>query len=399
MLRFASASNGLVETSQAAAAAVKAAAPGGDAATCNLVVFHVTMGHDHRALLAALRKACPNARIVGCTCAGIIGREGADESPRALAVMLVWGEASDLSLAYTERLDGKNAKEAAAGLARDIVKKHGKPRFTMLLASGIDVDADGCIEGIESQFGKDVTIFGGTSADTMQGIASYQFLDDSIHEHAAVLVGFHDASLRVDTRASHGFVPAPVQLDVTRAEGNRIYTIGGEPAWTAYTRGLGLPPSATPGDAIPPGAVGVALSAAEVEDYGDSHLLRVITRKLDDGSMLMPVRCTTGTRLSLMRRDEERIFRNLDVMMKQFQADVAGRKVVAVFHADCGARGRLTLDRVSKTEIVRAMQTPLMHGGQCPPWLGMYGFGELARLLGKNTFHNYTTALYVISRG
>ncbi len=113
----------------------------------------------------------------------------------------------------------------------------------------------------------------------------------------------------------------------------------------------------------------------------------------------MPVTCTVGTRLSLMRRDEDRIFANLDVMMQQIQGAIAGREVVAVFHADCGARGRLTLDHVAKDEIVREMQTPLYIDGNCPPWLGMYGFGEFARLGGKNTFHNYTTALYVITRG
>jgi hypothetical protein len=72
--------------------------------------------------------------------------------------------------------------------------------------------------------------------------------------------------------------------------------------------------------------------------------------------------------------------------------------VVAVFHTDCGARGRLTLDRIAKDEIVRAMQKPLFGDAPVGPWLGMYGFGEFARLGGLNQFHNYTTALYVITR-
>jgi hypothetical protein len=44
------------------------------------------------------------------------------------------------------------------------------------------------------------------------------------------------------------------------------------------------------------------------------------------------------------------------------------------------------------------MQNPFYTNGVCPPWLGMYGFGEFARLGGENTYHNYTTALYVIYR-
>jgi hypothetical protein len=398
MLRFASASNGIVDSTRAAEAALLSARGSEDLAACRLVVFHVTMGHDHRALLDAVRRLCPTARIVGCTCAGVIGREGADESPRALALMLAWGDAHDLAIATTRHMDGTSSGTESARLARELCAARGKPKFVMLLAPGIDIDAQSAIDGIESELGPDATIFGGTSADTMQGIVSHQFLDGEIHERAAALIGFYDPSLEVHTRASHGFVPAAVQLAVTKAEGNRVHELDGEPAWHAYTRGLGLPPSAAPADTIPPGALGVELSREDADDYGDSHLLRAITQKLANGTMLMPVRCETGERLSLMRRDEERIFRNLDDLMRRFSEELSGRRVVAVFHADCGARGRLTLDRVAKDEIVRAMQTPLWQGSECPPWLGMYGFGEFARLCGRNCFHNYTTALYVLSR-
>lgn len=44
------------------------------------------------------------------------------------------------------------------------------------------------------------------------------------------------------------------------------------------------------------------------------------------------------------------------------------------------------------------MQQPLATGGVVPPWLGMYGFGEYARLGGRNAYHNYTTALGAVYR-
>lgn len=75
-----------------------------------------------------------------------------------------------------------------------------------------------------------------------------------------------------------------------------------------------------------------------------------------------------------------------------------GKKPIAVFHADCLARGRFLFNRVIKEELVSKMQYPFYENGVCPPWLGMYGFGEFARLNGKNTYHNYTTALYTLYR-
>ena len=400
MLHFSSASSPVIDTAEAAERCVHEAAAraGRPAADSLLVMLHTTMGHDEDAVLGPIRRLCPGARVVGCSVAGIIGRGGADESMHAMAMMMAWGDAGDLALASTPHMDGSNSTAAGAAMARRLVETRGRPRFLMLLGSGIDIDVRGCIDGIESVVGAETVIFGGTSADNMKGVASYQLLDDQVHEHSAVLVGFYDPTLRVHTQASHGFVPLGVTLEVTRSEGNHVQALDGVPAWAAFTRSLGLDASATPADTIPPGAVGVALEPELAEEYGDSHLLRVITHQTDGGGFLMPVACPPGTVLSLMQRDEPRIFRNLDAMMHRVQAAVGRDDIVAVFHADCGARGRLMLDRISKDEIVQAMQGPLSRDGVVPPWIGMYGFGEIATLGGRNRFHNYTTALYVVLR-
>ena len=114
--------------------------------------------------------------------------------------------------------------------------------------------------------------------------------------------------------------------------------------------------------------------------------------------MLYATTCKTGTLLWLTLRDEPLIFNEMDRMVKEMDHRMDGRKPIAVFHADCLARGRFLFNRVLKEELVSRMQYPFNSNGICPPWLGMYGFGEFARLGGKNTYHNYTTALYTIYR-
>lgn len=400
MLTFSSASNGLVDTRTAIQEAIAsaAAAAGADAASCRLVVCHLTMGHDDRVVPSAIRACCPHARVVGCTGAGVIGREGANESMRAVAVMLVWGAEDELSVATTRSLTGHTAAGQAAALAHSVQSSHGTPQFAMFLGSGLDTNIAQVLHGVQQVWGPEPHVFGATAADNMRGIADYQFLDDEVLAQGAALIGFHDPTLRVATQASHGFVPLGVELTVTRAEGHRIFEFDGEPAWVAYTRALGLPAGATTQDTIPQGALGAALSADDAREYGDSHILQAVNHRLDDNSVLTPTQCTEGTTLTLMRRDEDRIFANLDIMMAQLRGRVAGGTVAAVFHADCGARGRLTLDRIAKEEIVERMQAPLRHNGHTPPWLGVYGFGEIARLRGRDRFHNYTTSLAVLIR-
>ena len=114
--------------------------------------------------------------------------------------------------------------------------------------------------------------------------------------------------------------------------------------------------------------------------------------------MYYATNCPVGTELWLTTRDEELIFREMDRIVQEMNKRANGKKPVAVFHADCLARGRFLFDRIIKEELVNRMQYPFFTDGECPPWLGMYGFGEFARLGGKNTYHNYTTALYVIYR-
>ncbi len=279
------------------------------------MVLHVTIGHDEAAIIGNVRRHLPHARIVGCTCGGVIGREGANENMRALALMLVCGAPGEIDVAVAPRLDGSNSLAAGRELAQALVARSGQPTFVMFLGSGIDIACDHVIAGLESVLGPDTTIFGGTSADNMRGITSYQFIDDAVHDHAAALVGFYDPTLTVTTRASHGFQPSGVEVTVTESDGNDVMALDGTPAWSCLTWNLGLPASSTPGETIPVGAVGIALPPEVAAEYGDSHLLRAITRKTPGGGFLMPVTCPVGTRLALMQRDEERIFANLTVIL------------------------------------------------------------------------------------
>jgi hypothetical protein len=397
LLSFASATSSVPDTSRAATTAIQEALAALGPAVCRVVVFHTTMGHDIGLALRAIRALVPQARVVGNSCAGVIGRDGANESMRALALMAVGGEPGEVAVAFRDGVRGESARATTADMTRELSEQLGPLQSAMYIGPGIDIDMDEVIAGFESVAGPEKVLFGGTASDNMKGISTYQAVDTAVFEHGAYLVGFADPTLRIETQATHGFVPAGITFEVTRATGHRVHELDGAPAWTVYTRGLGLPATAQPGDSIPPGALGVELTPELAAEYGDSHLLRVVTHRDADGTFLMPVTCPVGTRLSLMRRDEDRIFANLAVTMRQLTARTGGRRPVAVFHTDCGARGRLMLDRVSKDEIVADMQRPL-YGAQCGPWLGMYGFGEITVLGGRNRFHNYTTSLYVLTR-
>jgi hypothetical protein len=362
----------------------------------NLLIYHASMGHDFNDILTKSKELYPNADVVAASCAGIVGREGVSESMKDMALMAIQG--SEYAISDIDGIFGHNSYDKARELAISLKSKNDNINMIYFLASGIDINTTECIAAIESVFGKQVTIFGATSSDNMKGIVSYQAVNNAIYENGAFAIGFADSSLKVHTRATHGFLAVGEPLVVTKSTGNIIHELNNKPAWSEYLKHLNLSEdSVTCEDTIPIGALAEQLDDELAKEYGNKHILRGVLKHVEN-DMHYITTCKVGTKLWLTVRDEQLIFDEMDKMTASLVNDIGDEEVQAVFHADCLARGRFLFNRIFKEELVAKMQTPFFSSAGCPPWLGMYGFGEFARLGGENTFHNYTTSLYVITK-
>lgn len=394
MLKFYSSSARVINTRRAVIECMEIAL-GENYSDTDLIILHASVGHDFHEMIAQARELAPDAHILAASCCGVVGREGVSESLKDMALMAVKGK--DFAIASTDEISGYNTYDKTLAMARELKQKNPGINMIYTLASGIDIANDAAIKAIEEVFGSEVTIFGATSSDNMKGVISFQAIDANVYEHGAYLVGFADPTLKVETQATHGFVVVGEPLIVTRSSGHIIHELNGKPAWQEYTGRLGLSIDATCGDSIPIGALGEKLSPELAKEYGNTHILRVVT-KHEGNDMYYATNCPEGTELWLTKRDEDLIFKEMERMVNSMKERMKGRETVAVFHADCLARGRFLFNKIMKEELVSKMQYPFYVNGVCPPWLGMYGFGEFARLGGRNTYHNYTTALYVIYR-
>jgi hypothetical protein len=394
MLQFHSASTRMVNTRRGVQECLESAM-GSGYPKADLLIFHASIGHDFQEIVEEAHAMAPNAGILAASCCGVVGREGVSESMKDIALMAI--EGNEFAVASCDQIYGHNSYEKCLEMAKDLKAQNQGVNMLYFLGSGIDIANDRCIEAFEEVFGKDVTIFGATSSDNMKGYISFQAVDQQVYEHGAYVVGFADPTLKVETQATHGFVAFGEPLVVTKSVGHIIQEFNGKPAWQEYLNRLGLGADSDCGDTIPIGALGEKLSPELAKEYGNDHLLRVVT-KHDGNEMHYATECPEGTELWLTNRDEELIFSEMDRLVQDVKQRMNGKEAVAVFHADCLARGRFLFNRIIKEELVGAMQFPFYVNGECPPWLGMYGFGEFARLGGENTYHNYTTALYVIYR-
>lgn len=394
MIQFYSASTRIVNTRRGVAECLEIACDN-DYDDIDLLIFHASIGHDFNTIVQESKKLVPHANVVAASCCGVVGREGVSESMKDIALMAIKGK--EYALAQTDNLYGHNSYEKALELANSLASQKEGINMIYFLGSGIDINNDLCIAAFEAVFGPDVTIFGATSSDNMKGFISYQAVNENVFEHGAYAIGFCDPSLTVDTQATHGFIAIGEPMIVTKSEGHIIKELNGKSAWSEYLNRLGLGDKSDCGNTIPIGALAEMLPTDLAKEYGNDHILRVVT-KHDGDDMYYATTCVEGTKLWLTVRDEEVIFSEMNRIVDSINTRNNHKKPVAVFHADCLARGRFLTDRILKEELVFKMQSPFSSDGACPPWLGMYGFGEFAKLGGKNTYHNYTTALYVIYR-
>jgi 2,4-dienoyl-CoA reductase-like NADH-dependent reductase (Old Yellow Enzyme family)/small ligand-binding sensory domain FIST len=398
MLQFFSASSSIVNSRRAINECLEMALEGESNLDCDLLILYTGMGHNFHDLLNEAHTLLPNAQVVGCTCAGVIGKEGPDESLRALGIMAVKGPSDEFAVGAVESLVGKQPEqtfEAYAAAALEL--KTRLPGINMLLAHpSVLVYPFLLIPAIESVFGKDVPVVGGVSSDNMKSISDFQFIGEQIIEKGAVLIGFADPTLELVSQGNHGAEVIGDPFEVTDAGDFLIHSLNKLPPWKTWNESLGL--TGNSAEAIFLSPLASVLPEELHEEYGSAYIPIGAAPLSPEGVILYNNRnVRQGTKVWLTRRTEEKVNEGVDWMMVRILERLDGRRPVAVFHADCVARGKFFGNRVIKDEIVHRLQYPLARG-EALPWLGMYGGGELTPMSGSNELQIFTSSLYVLAR-
>jgi len=395
MLQFFSASTSIVNSRRAITECLEVALEGESNLDCDLIIIYTGMGHNFKELLSEAHKLSPNAQVVGCTCAGIIGKEGPNESLRALAIMAIKGPKSEFAVAGVTSIENVNEKiyENYSQLAQEL--KNRNPEINMIFCHpGFGHGSRLIIEGIESVFGPEIPIVGGMSVDNMKFVSNFQFAGEQIFEKGAIMIGFADPTLELISLGNHGFDVIGKPYEVTKSDYAHIMEMDGRPPWKSWTEKLGMPETSSAIDVLSFAPLAEELPAELHDEYGSPYLI-VGGWPVDDGTIYSNRLTPVGTKLWQTRRNENKILEGVDRMLVQILERCGGRQPVAVFHADCAARGKLLFNRIIKNEIVSQIQFPLCMN-ESIPWLGMYGGAELTPLGSSNELQAYTTSLYVL---
>ncbi|MBI3320541.1 MAG: FIST C-terminal domain-containing protein [Candidatus Omnitrophica bacterium] len=206
----------------------------GDAAQL-VLIFGSPARLEESVRLAEIRASYPHAYLLGCSTAGeISGTRVLEES---LVVTAVAFERTRLRGGCVP-LDGDSTSlECGQQLAEQLLG--AELVHVLVLSDGIRVNGSELVRGMRSRLPPQVQVTGGLSGDGDRFQRTLVLSGGSPQAGRISAVGFYGSCLKVGYGSMGGWDPFGPERLVTRARGNVLYELDGQPALELYKKYLG----------------------------------------------------------------------------------------------------------------------------------------------------------------
>lgn len=361
---------------------------------CHSCLVFSSVGYPVEILMEAIRKEVGNVKMAGCSGEGIIGPGIADESNHSAAVMVIADPLIRLNTFGCPNVG--NTSDAVHKIGNEIKGKLARDsRCILLFPCGLNVIADEFISMLEAHLASDIPIIGGLAGDNHIRNKTYQYHDWHIYEDgvsAAILSG----DFRLINAVSHGCVPIGTEMEITRANGNRLYEINNRPVIDIMAEYVGEDIRTDFGKLAVHFCIGQEANP-EIAQLYDPFIIRFIARQHpEDKSISLPVKMQNGDKIWLTRRDREKMFQGARRSVKQLLEAKGDSSPFMVLHFDCAGRGKIMLSEQDKLSLIESFQKEIAPD---TPWIGFFTYGEFCPVGSRNVFHNYTAVITVFLRG
>lgn len=120
------------------------------------------------------------------------------------------------------------------------VKKTFKNPSVIITTSGLSLDGQELVEGIISETGNKITMFGGLAGDNSKFEETVTFDKDNITNNGANVLVIDGDKIQVQGLATSGWIGLGAELEITRSTSNIVYEIDNQPALDVYTNYLNV---------------------------------------------------------------------------------------------------------------------------------------------------------------
>lgn len=335
-------------------------------------------------IIKDLRKEFPYEDIVfGSTAGEIICCNVNDKS---ISVTAIEFEKSSFVVERENILDyGKNAKDLGEKLYNKILKENLKHLF--VLSEGSFVNGSSLINGLENNIDSKISITGGMCGDDARfekTLASYK---EDPKEGEVILIGFYGDSLDISYSSFGGWIPFGPERVITKAEGNILYEIDGQPALDLYKKYLGEKSNELPQASL--------LYPLNVTPDGKKEpvVRTILNINNDDQSMILAGDAPVNSKVQLMMASVDGIAQGAHTAAKIAMATRSSKPELALLVSCIGRK--LVMNQRVEEEVEQVREVI----GERVPMAGFYSYGEMAPFNGSTSceLHNQTMTLTLIS--
>ena len=335
-------------------------------------------------VLQDIRKEFPYEHLVyGSTSGEISGSSVNDDS---ISVVAIEFEKSTFVVKRENILDYNiDAKQLGEHLYNQMPKEDLKHLF--VLSEGSFVNGSSLIAGLESNLLSGLSITGGMCGDDARfekTLASYK---EDPKEGEVVLIGFYGSTLEISYASYGGWIPFGPERVITKAEGNILYEIDGQPALDLYKKYLGDKSSELPQASL--------LYPLNVTPHGKKEpVVRTILNIDNDAqSMILAGDAPVNSRVQLMMASVDGIAQGAFSAAKYGIKNRTTAPELALLVSCIGRK--LVMNQRVEEEIVHVREVI----GLQVPIAGFYSYGEMAPFNGETAceLHNQTMTLTLIS--
>jgi len=314
---------------------------------------------------AALRRAFPNSVLAGCSTAGEISAKGMNDGTAIVTALSFDTVTVRCAAAHLDRMDDSAVVGAQLGQSL----KAADLRAALVFGKGVGINGSALIDGMVGAVGPHVPISGGLAGDGGAFVSTLTLTPDGIDADLVVAVGLYGDGLKVTHGSFGGWQPFGPPRRVTRADGNILYELDGQPALDLYKEYLGEYARDLPASGL---LFPFEMLDAECRSVG---LIRTILGVDEqNGALILAGDIDLNGHLRLMHANNEGLIDGAEIAARRAKEEAgdsgAGNLAILV---SCVGRKLVMGDAVD--EEVEAVSQVL---GRQVPLTGFYSYGEIA---------------------
>lgn len=337
--------------------------------------------HDHQAILDRVEARYPGIQLIGGTGHGELSDRGFAED--SVALMLFHSERIEFGAGVGEavRADPEGAARRAVTQAKERLTQ--PVRLGLTVPEGLGIDMKVVTETIHAEVGPDAPVCGGLAGDQVRFERTYQFCNGRVYSDA-VAVLLLAGPLRVATGVASGWVPMGGDHLLTKADGQTIVEIDGEPVrdvWNRYFGSFELRGSRNMFVVYPDG-----VESREFYLCAPSHFH-------EDGSLATLAPVIQGARIRFADATRDQVLDAAGSSAENARARYEGAPDAALVFS-CAARHAWL-----GTQVGREIGLLQKHVGAEVPTVGFYTYSEICPLPGSPRPYNHGTTIVTVLIG